>query len=218
MNAEVKQVKQLKGDTYMCMECNKVLIGNQVCDCYILRPVKDFWELWTKLDPKQALVSYNVLGKELTNLEYFDAPASSGHHLNYTGGLFEHSKNVVSALNRLFPHMANWSRPQSPYIIGLFHDLCKCDDYIFTQDGWKRNPEAKAGHGEKSLEILSRFIVLTPQEELCIRYHMGAYNTNDWQLFDQAIREYPEVLYTHTADMYASKIIEKYFKKSVDKV
>lgn len=49
---------------------------------------------------------------------------------------------------------------------------------------------------------------LTEEEELCIRYHMGAYETDDWDGFDKAIRKFPNVLFTHTADMYASKCME----------
>ena len=41
---------------------------------------------------------------------------------------------------------------------------------------------------------------------LCIRYHMGAYEKDGWNEFDLAIRKYPNVLWTHTADMYASKV------------
>jgi len=48
---------------------------------------------------------------------------------------------------------------------------------------------------------------LTEEEILCIRYHMGAYNCDDWEGYDKAIRKYPNVLFTHTADMYASKVL-----------
>jgi hypothetical protein len=37
---------------------------------------------------------------------------------------------------------------------------------------------------------------------------MGAYNRDDWDGYDKVIRKYETVLWTHTADMYASKIIE----------
>ena len=48
---------------------------------------------------------------------------------------------------------------------------------------------------------------LTEEEMLCIRYHMGAYQTDEWNEFDAAIHKYPNVLYTHMADMGASKIM-----------
>ena len=57
--------------------------------------------------------------------------------------------------------------------------------------------------------MLSQFITLTEEEILCIRYHMGPYVTADWDEYDKAIKKYPNVLFTHTADMYASKVLEK---------
>ena len=51
-------------------------------------------------------------------------------------------------------------------------------------------------------------MTLTEEEIMCIRYHMGAYEKDDWVQFDLAIKKYPNVLFTHTADMYASKLIQ----------
>ena len=62
------------------------------------------------------------------------------------------------------------------------------------------------GHGSKSCIILSQFINLTEEEMLCIRYHMGAYETDEWDEWDRAIHKYPNVLWTHMADMLASKV------------
>lgn len=56
--------------------------------------------------------------------------------------------------------------------------------------------------------LLSQFMTLTEEEIMCIRYHMGAYEKDDWVQFDLAIKKYPNVLFTHTADMYASKLIQ----------
>lgn len=49
------------------------------------------------------------------------------------------------------------------------------------------------------------FIQLTPEEVACIRYHMGAYEKDEWDNLDVAIRRFNNVLWTHTADMVASK-------------
>ena len=48
--------------------------------------------------------------------------------------------------------------------------------------------------------------IFEEEEMLCIRFHMGAYVTDDLDAFDRAIRKYQSVLFTHTADMYASKV------------
>ena len=158
---------------------------------------------------------------------YFIAPASAKYHGNYEGGLFDHSREMAEALI-LFTEKLNleWQDPRSPWVIGMFHDLCKIDQYtkvvdkegvvMFGSDESKgeeshfdhNNDVFLTGHGDKSVMLLSRWMTLTEEEILCIRYHMGAYETKEWELYDKAISKFPNVLWTHTADMYAAKIIE----------
>ena len=65
------------------------------------------------------------------------------------------------------------------------------------------------GHGEKSVILALQNIRLTDEEIMCIRYHMGAYESEKiWSNLGQAIRRYPNILWTHTADMLASQILE----------
>lgn len=163
----------------------------------------------------------------LADKGFFLAPASTKYHGNYEGGLFDHSFAVTEQLVLLTDKLnLQWQRKQSPWIVGLFHDLCKIDEYIKVVDeegqvmmgtGEVKGEEAHfehsndcilKGHGDKSIMLLSQFMTLTEEEILCIRYHMGAYNRDDWEGFDRAIRKYPNVLFTHTADMYASKVLE----------
>lgn len=159
---------------------------------------------------------------------FFSAPASTKYHGAYDGGLFDHCFTVYRRLHELTSKLGlKWQRPESPFIIGMFHDLCKCDQYLVTHRGAlhtvdndgddiiARPPETiieynpnvlLKGHGDKSVMLLSQFMSLTEEEMLCIRYHMGAYEKDDWQGFDMAIRRYPNVLMAHTADMLASKV------------
>lgn len=141
---------------------------------------------------------------------YFDVPASIHHHGTQSGDLFRHSLKVAEILNDYTKKLGlKWQRPCSPWVVGLFHDLCKMDDYIRDVNGWKREQTPLiTGHGDKSVMMLSQFMTLTEEEILCIRYHMGAYEPGDWEQFDRAIRKYPNVLYTHTADIVASKICD----------
>ena len=45
------------------------------------------------------------------------------------------------------------------------------------------------------------------EEVLCIRYHMGAFvSKEEWQDYTRAVNKYPNVLWTHTADMLASHV------------
>lgn len=119
-------------------------------------------------------------------------------------------------------------RPESPFIVGMFHDLCKVDAYerkvIITemfndrgivdrmeQDGqgfeYNENVLLK-GHGEKSVMILSTLMRLTMEEVMCIRYHMGAFtDKEEWNDYTRAVGKYPNVLWTHQADMLAAQVV-----------
>lgn len=168
---------------------------------------------------KKSIIDSKTLNWLIDN-GFFMKPAAIKYHGNHTGGLFEHSMMVAQVLVEM-THKFNipWTRPESPYIVGMFHDVCKMDDYIdenaqgvgnslliSKNPKWTYNPTPVfAGHGDKSVMMLSQVITLT-EEMLCIRFHMGAYITDDWDSFDRAIRKYQSVLFTHTADMYASKV------------
>lgn len=159
--------------------------------------------------PTSALIK----AEELDELGFFTAPASTKYHGNYEGGLFDHSLEVATVLVELTKKLGlNWDRPESPYIVGMFHDLCKCDNYVWDieTDQYKYNPDIIIpGHGDKSIIILQQYIALTDEEIACIRWHMGAYETDTkmWNYYGRAIELYPNVLFTHTADMCASRII-----------
>lgn len=141
---------------------------------------------------------------------YFNAPASLNHHHAYEGGLFDHSLEVTNYLVTLTQRgMIQWLNPRSPYIIGMFHDICKVDEYIRNPEAdprWEKSDRSPLpGHGEKSVMILSNQMTLTEEEILCIRFHMGAYETEAWRHFDRAIQMYATVMWTHTADMLSAK-------------
>jgi hypothetical protein len=66
------------------------------------------------------------------------------------------------------------------------------------------------GHGERSVILVQQYFDLTKEEIACIRWHMGAYETDTrlWQCYNLAIKLYPNVLWTHTADNYVSQVLE----------
>lgn len=172
----------------------------------------------TKEERIQKLRNMNIVTEDqicqLDQMGFFTAPASRKYHGAYEGGLFDHSLEVANVLVRLTEDLAlTWGNFYSPRVIGMFHDLCKCDQYIPIIDPTDKSvtyahndKSVLKGHGEKSIMLLSRFMTLTEEEILCIRYHMGAYNVDEWTQYDLAIRKCPNVLFTHTADMIASKI------------
>lgn len=70
------------------------------------------------------------LVNDLKDNGFFTMPASTKYHGSFEGGLFEHSRNVTQGLIVLTEKNGlAWQRPESPYIVGMFHDLCKIDQY-----------------------------------------------------------------------------------------
>lgn len=145
---------------------------------------------------------------------FFRSPASTKYHGAYEGGLFDHSFAVMNFLVELSAKNGlRWKRAESPFIVGMFHDLCKIDQYRPIMDGesvgWEYNPDTTfKGHGDKSIILLSQYMTLTEEEVLCIRYHMGAFVEKDeWRDYTGAVHKYATVLWTHHADMLASHVV-----------
>ena len=141
--------------------------------------------------------------------EFFYAPASTKYHGNYEGGLFDHSFMVMNTLVDLTRHNnLKWQRDGSPFIVGLLHDLCKIDQYKLCEAGYEYNTDTLlTGHGDKSVMLISEHMQLTEEEVMCIRYHMGAFtDKEEWRYYTRAVNQYPNVLWTHQADMIASHI------------
>ena len=65
---------------------------------------------------------------------FFIAPVSTKYHGAYEGGLADHSYEVADALQELTARLClKWERSQSPIIVGIMHDLCKCDKYYIDE-------------------------------------------------------------------------------------
>ena len=166
------------------------------------------------------LINYHKdLFKEHSNMveliksdEFLKAPASTKYHGSYEGGLFDHSYNVAITLAKLtIDNSLSWERKESPYIIGFLHDLCKIDNYIPDSEfPYIYNKETLyKGHGVKSILLASSYETLTEEEVACIVYHMGAFTEKEeWADYTRAIHQFPNVLWTHQADMIAAHILE----------
>jgi hypothetical protein len=173
--------------------------------------IENFKELCDKMHFEISDSFFEWLNKN----GFFTSPASTKYHGAYEGGLFDHSLAVTKRLIKLtVDNKLDWKRKESPFIVGMFHDLCKCDQYLYIEADYVGEPghyeynqnTLLKGHGSKSVMLLSQFINLTEEEMLCIRYHMGAYEKEEWPEFDTAIKHYENVLWTHQADMLASKV------------
>lgn len=144
---------------------------------------------------------------------FFTSPCSTNKHNAYEGGLFDHSFNVMSnLLNLTYKLNLQWERPISPIIVGMFHDICKMDQYIYNNEtkmySWNAH-QKDVGHGDKSVRILLNFLDLTNEEKACIEYHMGAFtDKSKWSEYTLSIQKYPNILYTNLADMLATYVDE----------
>ena len=160
-----------------------------------------------------ALVSDKVLDY-LRGADYFTAPSSFKHHGNWPGGNFDHSVKVTELLLEYTKsEPLKWEREESPYIIGLFHDMCKSDQRGFAYKNGSmvvvsRNASDRR-HSEKSIELIERNIIkMTVEEKLCIYYHMGEYGgDHDYQvLMAKMMEKNPNIRYTQMADTAAAKM------------
>lgn len=186
------------------------------CRKYLDYPTRVTNELDNRYDMMRCFLNYaGMNGKEVADtvkeIGFFDAPASTKYHLAYAGGLFDHSFNVAKTLLK-FTNDNNliWQKKRSPILVGLLHDLCKSDQYIATGTSFIFNKSSDTRHGIKSAEIAKILVPdLTEEEFMCIQYHMGAFtDKSEWNNYGLAVEKYPNVLWTHQADMYSSRIIE----------
>lgn len=170
-------------------------------------------QVYNKFMPRINGVSHYIGVGTLDRLGFFEAPASTKRHGSYEGGLFDHSFTVAKYLVELTEKLGlKWQNERSPYVVGMFHDLCKCDYYTpkYDEIGYDFKHELVIpGHGERSVIMVQNHLRLTDEELACIRWHMGAYETDTrlWNCYGLAVKLYPNVLFTHTADMYVSKVI-----------
>lgn len=167
---------------------------------------------------------------------FYTMPCSCGHHLSKEGGLAEHSFNVFDTMRNVYYGGCLDGVVSIPIesitICGILHDLGKCGDYgkpgyipNMVKDGrpTKDSPEQKYKQSEKkpfevnkelfpieheirTVKIISKYIELTEEEELAVLWHNGLYGNFRYQIQK---KETPLYLLLHSADMWASRVIEK---------
>jgi len=167
--------------------------------------------------------------------DFFIAPSSAKYHDARDGGLLHHSLKVyhnLVTLSKTFE--CETSQDSSLIIIGLLHDLCKANFYKLTKKALPRKDDKgelvldtygkkiwddtlvydiedqfPLGHGEKSVILIQRYIQLTDEEIMAIRWHMGAYDDVKQSYggniaLTNASEKYPITVLTHIADLSAS--------------
>lgn len=160
----------------------------------------------------------------LDHSDFFDAPASSRHHLSVKHGLAMHSINVFNALFNLANEYALTVNTDSLKICALLHDLCKVNCYKNDFKNvknektgiWEKQPFIKwnddfpLGHGEKSCIMIMKYIKLTDEEIMAIRWHMLAWDVSDAQKesLSLALKQYKLIGALAAADQIATYIME----------
>lgn len=184
---------------------------------------------------KQAFrqeVLYNITRDGIAELldyldetDFYYAPCSTRYHLSTPCGLVYHSLSVFKISLTLFEDYHTLDR-ESVAIISLFHDICKIHCYNPSKknrktgrklpngrDEWEEyigydfDEEFPYGHGEKSVYILSKFISLTDEEAMAIRWHMGYSDASfkgGSQSITNAIQKYPSIALLHSADLIST--------------
>lgn len=131
--------------------------------------------------------------------DFKTAPASTKYHMNYPGGLAEHTLNVLRFTREVQEKLQVPDiDPHSLTLAALLHDLCKVNYYIVEEvfdkeyknetnrwrkmEVWGVDDLIPLGHGEKSVIIASRYIKLNLEEMAAIRWHMA------WS--DQGVHSY----------------------------
>lgn len=159
----------------------------------------------------------------LEQTDFFEAPASTRFHSSFPGGLCHHTVGVFQRLTMLLDTIpgAPDCTPETVAIAALLHDVCKANFYAVEMRNrkndrgqWEKYPfyivdeKFPYGHGEKSVFLIERFMHLTNEEAVAIRYHMGAFDDGTRQSFCHAVEKFPLAFYLHTADMMASHFDE----------
>lgn len=161
----------------------------------------------------------------LEKSDFYEAPASTKYHGNFSGGLLMHSLNVYDCLTRIVKNYEYPISEESIAICALFHDVCKVNFYqkgfrnVKDENGkwvqkeiWEINEKFPIGHGEKSCIILQWFFgKLEVPELLAIRYHMGSFDAavkgGDFGI-SKAYEMAPVAVMLHMADLEATYLKE----------
>jgi len=159
--------------------------------------------------------------------DFETAPGSTIFHSNGEGGLAKHSWNVYELLKEKVERFELKTPSRSVAICGLLHDACKLNTYVKGKkwskdtgtwqqiDCWEVKDEFPFGHGEKSVAVLQRFIKLTDEEMLAIRWHLGPFLPGthfpypDGMAYKKAKELYPLVTLLYAADLESSELLEK---------
>ncbi len=160
----------------------------------------------------------------LCKTDFFVAPASTRFHGACECGLVMHSLNVYKLLAEKCKG-TEYSE-ESIALVALCHDFCKINLYREGSRNVKNEETGQwekvkiyttedvfpYGHGEKSVFLLERFIRLTTEEAMAIRWHMGGFDDSARAgnyAIGEAFKRYPLAVMAHLSDLEATYLLEK---------
>ena len=173
-----------------------------------------------KRDGVTALLDY------LDSTDFFRAPASSKFHMACPGGLVFHSIKVYENLMQLSEMKTlRMYNKETIAIVGLLHDVCKVNYYIEDTRNkkdpvtgqWSAVPFYNTddsfpyGHGEKSVYLVSKYLKLTDEEAMAMRWHMSGWDSSSRGgegAINSAFEKYPLCSLVAAADLMATYLDE----------
>ncbi|MEG1862907.1 MAG: hydrolase [Oscillospiraceae bacterium] len=179
----------------------------QIFDTYVNRTGKDKLIEW------------------LCKTDFFTAPASTRFHGACESGLVMHSLNVYHLLKERNDKDKAYS-DETIALVALCQDFCKINMYREGTRNVKNDltgvwEKVKTyniedvfpyGHGEKSVFLVERFIRLSTEEAMAIRWHMGGFDDSAKAgsfAIGEAYKRYPLAVMAHLADLEATYLVEK---------
>ena len=171
-----------------------------------------------------------LLHRQLTESDFFEAPASTKYHHSEEGGLCKHSLEVYDTLCKLNENMNLGFDSDSVKIVALFHDFSKMNYYTtelknkkeYSENGSKRDSNGRydwvtypgyavrdassrfmfGNHEQNAAYMTNTFIPLTIEEYSAILHHHGgmAYDSTKEDV-SEVFTRYPLALFLHLADM-----------------
>lgn len=182
-------------------------------------------------------IDKETLIKQLTQSDFFTAPASTIYHGAHEGGLCEHCLNVYyNLLNLVQSKGITAYSDDTLKIVALFHDFSKMNHYekyyqnkkVYNPNGTKSDNAGNfewqsveafktrdsvdrflfGSHGQTALYMTQRFIPLSTEEACAILNHMGGCDGEVPDL-SSIYNRYNLVLLLHTADLLATFVDER---------
>ena len=194
-----------------------MLLGTKIED--MSNKCSDYMELMKDLfEVRGQSKRFDKFEQWIHGTDFFTAPASTRFHGSFEGGLCEHHIDVYNETVDLLtlPKFKDVNT-DSAYLVALVHDFCKIGQYVPYMRNVKNDetgqwekvqaykydkPAFPFGHGVTSMWIASKFLPMSMEEMLAVRWHMGSYRCAYDELgeLQESNERYPLVLLLQFAD------------------